>query len=313
MHNHARDDDNVGHEHDLDHRHDHGHRSRRPLKIVIVLTAVIFAAEIAGGLLSGSLALLSDALHMLEDISALLLSLGAMIIAGRLPTPSRTFGYHRVEIGAALVNGIVLVAVSAIIIAEALARFSSPRVIDSSLMGAVAIVGLGANLVAIRMLHGSTDLNVKGAFLHILGDTLSSVAVIVAAVWIALTGQTIVDPLLSLLIAGFILITSIPLLREAGRIFLQFTPRDVDTEEVIRTIKSVEGVDGVHNVHLWSLCSNINVLDAHVYSCETDARRLESIRETIKHRLEQHRIRHSTLEFECRECEDCRLVRELRD
>lgn len=315
MHNHARDDDNVRHEreHDHVHEHDHGHRSKGSMKIVIVLTAVIFAAEIAGGLLSGSLALLSDALHMLEDISALLLSLGAMIIAERLPTPSRTFGYHRVEIGAALVNGIVLVAVSVIIIAEALARFSSPRVIDSSLMGAVAIIGLGANLVAIRMLHGSTDLNVKGAFLHILGDTLSSIAVIVAAAWIACTGQTIVDPLLSLLMAGFILISSIPLLREAGRIFLQFAPRDVDTEEVIRIIESVEGVDGVHNVHLWSLCSNINVLDAHVYSCETDARRLEAIKETIKHRLEPYRIRHSTLEFECRECEDCRPVRELSD
>ena len=311
MHDHTLDHDEAGHEHKQE--HDHGHRSKRPMKIVIVLTAVIFAAEIAGGLLSGSLALMSDALHMLEDISALLLSLAAMIIAERLPTPSRTFGYHRVEIGAALVNGIFLIAVSVIIITEALARFSSPRVIDSTLMGAVAIVGLCANLVAIRMLYGSEDLNVKGAFLHILGDTLSSVAVITAAVWIAFTGQTIVDPLLSLLIAVLILVSSVPLLREAARIFLQFAPRDVDTDAVIRTIESVEGVDGVHNVHLWSLCSNINVLDAHVYSCETDVRRLESIRDEIKHRLEEYRIRHSTLEFECRECEDCRLVRELRD
>jgi cobalt-zinc-cadmium efflux system protein len=311
MHNHALDHDEAGHEYN--HEHELKHRSKWPMKIVIVLTAIIFAAEIAGGLLSGSLALMSDALHMLEDISALLLSLAAMIIAERLPTPSRTFGYHRVEIGAALVNGIFLAAISIVIIAEALARFSSPRVIDSTLMGVVAIVGLGANLVAIRMLHGSTDLNVKGAFLHILGDTLSSVAVIVAAVWIAFTGQTIIDPLLSLLIAILILASSIPLLREAGRIFLQFAPRDVDTDAVIRTIESVESVDGVHNVHLWSLCSNINVLDAHIYSCETDARRLELIKETIKHRLVQYRIRHSTLEFECRECEDFRLVREMRD
>lgn len=163
------------------------------------------------------------------------------------------------------------------------------------------------------MLHGSEDLNVKGAVLHVLGDTLSSVAVIAAAIWIAFTGQTIVDPLLSLLIAVLILASSIPLLREAARIFRQFAPPDVNTDAVIRTIESVEGVDGVHNVHLWSLYSNINMLDAHVYSCETDARRLESIKETIKYRLEEYRIRHSTLEFEYWECEDCRLVRELND
>lgn len=107
--------------------------------------------------------------------------------------------------------------------------------------------------------------------------------------------------------------SSVPLLREAARIFHQFAPPDVDTDAVIRTIESVEGVDGVHNVHLWSLYSNINMLDAHVYSCETDARRLESIKVTIKYRLEEYRIRHSTLEFECRECEDCWLVRELKD
>lgn len=311
MHNHPA--CGCGQDHGPDHSRGHGHRSRRPMKIVIVLTLVIFAAEVAGGLLSGSLALLSDALHMLEDISALLLALGAMIIAGRLPTPTRTFGYHRVEIGAALVNGIFLVIISLVIIAEALARFSAPRAIDSSVMGAVAVVGLAANLIALRFLHGSADLNVRAAFLHILGDTLSSVAVIAAAVWIAFTGQTIIDPLLSIAIAVLILGSSIPLLAEAVRIFLQFAPRNVKIDDVIQVIVSVPGVAGVHNVHLWSLCSNINVLDAHVYSCETDVKKLEAIKEEIKHRLEVFRIGHSTLEFECNECEDCRPVRELRD
>lgn len=300
---------------DCGHDHDPARQrpSKRPMKIVIVLTAVIFVAEVAGGLVSGSLALFSDALHMLEDITALLLALGAMIIAGRLPTPSRTFGYHRVEIGAAFVNGIFLVVISLVIIAEALARFSAPRAIDTPVMGVVAVVGLFANLIAIRILHGSEDLNVRGAFLHILGDTLSSVAVIAAAIWIAFTGQTFIDPLLSIAIAVLILISSIPLLSEAARIFLQFAPRDVQIDDVIRTIASVPGVAGVHNVHLWSLCSNINVLDAHIYACETDARKLEAIKDEIKHRLEAYRIGHSTLEFECTECEDCRLVRELRD
>jgi cobalt-zinc-cadmium efflux system protein len=303
MHNHTPADDEAGEE----------HLPQRSLKLAIVLTAIIFCAEVIGGLLSGSLALLGDAAHMLQDVVALLLSLGAVIIAGRLPSLSRTFGYHRVEIGAAVVNGILLIGVSVMIVNEALARFSQPRPIDSTMMLGVAVIGLIANLAAMYVLHGSHDLNIRSAFLHVLGDTLSSVAVIIAAIWIAFTGQTFVDPLLSIAIAVLILVSSFSLLREAFRILLQFAPRDVDTEEVIRDIESVVGVDGVHNVHLWSLCSNINVLDAHVYSCETDLRKLEEIKHEIKHRLEKYRIHHSTLEFESCKCGDCRIVRELRD
>jgi cobalt-zinc-cadmium efflux system protein len=236
-----------------------------------------------------------------------------MVIAEKLPTPTRTFGYHRVEIGAAVVNGFFLIIVSIIIISEALARFSHPTPVNSSIMLAVAVIGLAANLIAMYVLHGSHDLNIKSAFLHVLGDTLSSVAVIVAAIWIALTGQTVVDPLLGLVIAGVILLSSFSLLREAFSILLQFAPRDIDVEDVIREMESVEGVEGVHNVHFWSLCSNINVLDAHVYSCETDTGRLETIKTEIKQRLEKFRIGHSTLEFECRKCADDRRVRELRD
>jgi len=289
------------------------HLPKKSLKIAIVLTAVIFVAEVAGGLVSGSLSLLGDAAHMLQDVVALLLSLGAIIIAERLPTPSRTFGYHRVEIGAAVLNGVFLIAVSVVIVYEAIARFSHPAPINSTVMFGVAVVGLIANLAAMYVLHGSHDLNVKSAFLHVLGNTLSSVAVIAAALWIAFTGQTIVDPLLSIAIAILILVSSFSLLRDSFAILLQFAPRDVNTEDVIHEIESVDGVYGVHNVHLWSLCSNINVLDAHVYCCETDTHRLEDIKTEIKHRLEKYRIRHSTLEFECRECEDCRVVRELRD
>jgi cobalt-zinc-cadmium efflux system protein len=303
MHNHTPGDDEACEE----------RLPQRSLKIAIVLTAVIFLAEVTGGFVSGSLALLGDAAHMLQDVVALLLSLGAIIIAGRLPSPSRTFGYHRVEIGAAVVNGFLLIGVSVMIVSEALARFSHPRPIDSTVMFGVAMIGLAANLAAMYILHGSHDLNIRSAFLHVLGDTLSSVAVIVAAIWIAFTGQTFVDPLLSIAIALLILVSSFSLLREAFRILLQFAPPDVDTEAVIRDIESVAGVDGIHNVHLWSLCSNINVLDAHVYSCETDLLKLEAIKQEIKHRLEKYRIRHSTLEFECCECGDCRIVRELRD
>jgi cobalt-zinc-cadmium efflux system protein len=303
MHNHTAADDEVSED----------YLPKRSLKVAIALTAVIFLAEVAGGLVSGSLSLLGDAAHMLQDVVALLLSLGAIIIAERLPTPRRTFGYHRVEIVSAVLNGLVLIGVSVVIVHEALARFSHPGQINSTVMFIVAVAGLAANLVSLYVLHGSHDLNMKGAFLHVLGDTLSSVAVIAAALWIAFTGQTIVDPLLSIAIALLILVSSFSLLRDACSILLQFAPRDVNTEDVIREIESIDGVDGVHNVHLWSLCSNINVLDAHVYCCETDTHRLEEIKTAIKHRLEKYRIGHSTLEFECCECGDCRIVRELRD
>jgi cobalt-zinc-cadmium efflux system protein len=303
MHNHTAADDTVKED----------HPPKRSLKVAIALTAVIFLVEVAGGLVSGSLSLLGDAAHMLQDVVALLLSLGAIIIAERLPTPRRTFGYHRVEIGAAILNGIVLIGVSVVIVYEAFVRFSRPGQINSTVMFIVAVAGLAANLVSLYILHGSHDLNVKGAFLHVLGDTLSSVAVIAAALWIAFTGQTIVDPLLSIAIALLILVSSFSLLRDSFAILLQFAPREVNTEDVIGEIESVAGVDGVHNVHLWSLCSNINVLDAHVYCCETDTHRLEEIKTAIKLRLEKYRIRHSTLEFECCECGDCRIVRELRD
>ncbi|MDH7593151.1 MAG: cation diffusion facilitator family transporter [Methanomicrobiales archaeon] len=286
---------------------------KRSLQIAIALTSVIFLAEVIGGLISGSLSLLGDAAHMLQDMVALLLSLGAIIVAERLPTPTRTFGYHRVEIGAAVLNGILLVAISLFIVRQAVMRLLVPSPVASQIMLPVAVVGLFANIAAMQVLHGSHDLNVRSAFLHVMGDTLSSIAVILAAVWIALTGQTIVDPLLGLAIASVILASSYPLLRDAIGILLQFAPRDIDAEEVAREMESVEGVGGVHNLHLWSLCAHIHVLDAHVYSCETDVLRLEEIKAEMKERLKRFGIVYSTLEFEWVECEDRRLVRAMKN
>ncbi|WP_292370552.1 cation diffusion facilitator family transporter [Methanoregula sp. UBA64] len=299
------------HDHSRDHADDHAHK--KPLKLAIALTATIFVAEMIGGLISGSLSLLGDAAHMLQDTVALFLSLGAMIVAERLPTPTKTFGYHRVEIAAAVINGLLLIGVSGIIIYEAIDRFAHPQAINSSVMLAVATVGLLANLASAYFLHGSHDLNVKSAFLHVLGDTLSSVAVIVAGIWIMLTGQTVVDPVLGIVIAIVILVSSFSILRDAFRILLQFAPKDVAVADVIAAMESVPGVSGVHNVHLWTLCSNINVLDAHVYCCESNPEVQETIKAEIRHRLEAFRIGHSTLEFECRECSDARVFRELKD
>ncbi|HUU76452.1 MAG TPA: cation diffusion facilitator family transporter [Methanoregulaceae archaeon] len=283
----------------------------KPLKVAVVVTLFFCGVEFAGGVISGSLSLISDGGHMLVDAFALILSLGAMIVARKLPTMDRTFGYHRVEIMAALANSIVLILLSAVITWEALERLANPRPVSVSLMFFVALIGLAANIFIAFLLHGSHDLNVKSAFLHVIGDALSSVAVVGAAVWITLTGQTFMDPVLSIVIVAVILVSAFRILRETLTILLQFTPKDTNPEEVIADILSVEGVEGVHNVHLWSLCSHINIIDAHVFSSERRPEVIERMKGEIKSRLAKYDIKHSTLEFECTECEDRSLVREI--
>ena len=297
-----------GHGHNVD-RKDYG----RALRIGVVVTLLVFVIEVAGGLLSGSLSLLSDAGHMFIDASSLLLALAAIRAAQSLPTRRRSYGLHRAGIMAAFINGLLLIGVSGVILYEAYQRFLSPEPVESTLMLVVALVGLAANIFIAYYLHGSQDLNVRSAFLHVAGDALSSVAVVGAALFIMVTGQTIADPLLSAGIAVVILVTAAGVLRESTEVLFQFTPRDIDIDQVIGEISSVPGVKGVHDLHIWSLSSSIRVMDAHIYSCETDARKNERIKKEIKERLEKFRIFHSTLEFECEECVEtgaCVLVRE---
>jgi cobalt-zinc-cadmium efflux system protein len=281
---------------------------RKSMKIALFITSAFFLVEIAGGLLSGSLALISDAGHMFSDLLALVLSLGAMTLALQLPTKERTYGYHRAEIFAAFINSLLLIGVSAGIIWEADNRLLNPAPVEGGLMLIVACIGLAANLCVVFLLHGSHNLNVRSAFLHVVGDTVSSVAVIAAAVWITFTGQVIVDPILSVIIAVLIVISAARILHETIGILLQFTPKSVDFDAVVADMTAVKGVVGVHHVHLWSLCSDINVLDAHVYTCERDVEKIEQIKQEIKENLKKYRILHSTLEFECNECEACALV-----
>jgi len=286
---------------------------RKSMKIALIITTIFFLVEVAGGLLSGSLALISDAGHMFSDLLSLLLSLGAMTLALQLPTKERTYGYHRGEILAAFINSLLLIGVSAGILWEAYQRILNPAPVQSGLMFIVACIGLAANVGIVFLLHGSHNLNVRSAFLHVVGDTVSSLAVIAAAVWISFTGQVIADPVLSGIIAVLIVISAVRILRETLMILLQFTPQSVDFDAVVADMTSVKGVDGVHHVHLWSLCSDINVLDAHVYSCERDVGKIELVKQEIKERLKKYQILHSTLEFECNECRDCTLIEQIKD
>ncbi|MEJ2568709.1 MAG: cation diffusion facilitator family transporter [candidate division WOR-3 bacterium] len=276
--------------------------SEKQLKIAIILTSFYFIVEVFGGFLSGSLSLLGDAGHMFRDVFSLLITLGAIRIAKRLPTKTKTFGYHRVEILAAFINGLLLVGISIWIFREAIDRFTNPTPVKSPLMFFVAFIGLIVNLYVALKLHGSDDLNIKAAFLHVLTDTLASFGVIFAAAWIFFTGQIIIDPILSILITFFILFTAFTVIRDALNILLEFTPKNIILDNLIQTVEKIDGVEGMHNIHIWSLCSNLNVMDAHIFTNISDMNKIEHLKTKIKRELEKFNIKHSTLEFECKEC-----------
>jgi cobalt-zinc-cadmium efflux system protein len=275
---------------------------QKSLEIGIILTTIFFVVEVIGGYISGSLSLLGDAGHMFRDIFSLFASLGAVKISQRVPTKTKTFGYHRVEIFAALINGFLLIGVSGWIFWEAYHRFISPQPIQGETMFLVALLGLIVNVYVTFRLHGSHDLNVRSAFLHVLTDTISSIAIILASIWIFFTGQIIVDPVLSVLIAFLILFSAFPIIKDSFRILLEFTPKGVKLYDVIGEIENTSGVYEVHHVHLWSICSNVNALTAHILTSEQDMAKIENIKNEIKEKLEKYYIKHVTLEFECEKC-----------
>jgi cobalt-zinc-cadmium efflux system protein len=230
----------------------------RKLRIAIVLTLIILIAEIIGGYISGSLALLSDAGHVFMDITALMLTLAALNIAMRPSTHDATFGHHRVEIIVALINAVALFFLSIFILFNAYLRFSSPPEIKSTEMLVVALIGFTVNLYVAYNLHGYEDLNVRSAYLHVFGDLIASLAVIVGAVIIAMTGLYVVDPIASVLIAGIIITRCVRLIKESGDILLEKIPKHIDLEKLKADLLGVEGVDDIHDLHVWSICSNVH-------------------------------------------------------
>ena len=239
---------------------------RRRLVIVLAITAGVVIVQVVGGILTGSLALLADAGHMFTDVAGVSLALIAVSFAARPATPDRTYGYYRVEILAAVVNAMLLIAVAAFIFWQAWRRWSDPPDIEGGLMLVFAVVGLVANVSGLFVLRGGAgeSLNIRGAYLEVLGDTLGSAAVIVAAVIIATTGWTRVDVVASVLVALMILPRTWSLLREAIDVLLEATPRGVDMAEVRRHILEVEGVLDAHDLHAWTITSGLPVLSVHV-------------------------------------------------
>jgi cobalt-zinc-cadmium efflux system protein len=285
---------------------EHG-ANQRKLFIALLITAIVMIAEIIGGLLANSLALLSDAGHMLTDILSLGLSLAAMKLAQKPPTPSKTFGFHRLEILAAFFNGMLLFFMSFYIFYEAYHRLVQPEEIKGLFMLVVAFIGLLANGAGILLLRKSahTSLNVKSAFFHIVGDTISSGGVILGGVLILYTGWYLVDPLLSIFIGLLILRGAYALIVESIDIFLEATPKDINVEELLDDLRKIKGVKDVHHLHLWTITTGINAMSTHVLIDDllisSSAHILKEIKSLLRNK---YKIEHSTIQFECESCGD---------
>jgi cobalt-zinc-cadmium efflux system protein len=272
--------------------------SARALTWALLLTVVIAVAEVVGGLLSHSLALLADAGHMVTDAGALGLSLFVLWIARRPPTAEKSFGYYRLEILAALFNGALLIGVTVWIVVAALGRLHQPPQVRSGLMLVVAVVGLVANVVAVVMLHRAHDenLNARAAYLHILGDTLGSVGTIVAAGIILATGWLPADALISIVIAALILVSAVRLVGESVDVLLEAAPPHVSLPDLRGAIGAVAGVADVHDVHVWTVSNGMVAMSAH--ATVPDPGRHQAALEEICRRVRAFGIQHVTIQME---------------
>jgi cobalt-zinc-cadmium efflux system protein len=315
-HPHAHDHD----EHDHD-GHEHGHgghhhfpdaraamrmrpeeraKERRSLLLTLGITTTIMVLEAVGGFVTGSLALKADAGHMLTDSSSLLLAVLALSFASRPADLRRTYGFYRLEILAALANGVTLLFLSGWIVWEAIERFSDPRPVDAKTMALIAVVGLIANAIGLVLLHRKGgSLNLRGAYLHVLGDTLSSVGVIVAAVVILFTGWTMVDPLLSIAIACVIVWSAWSLVRDAIDVLLEAVPAHLDLADVLHSMEQTPGVSRIHDLHIWTISSGMHSLSAHVVVESCDMGRNDEILKGLRTMLaDKYHLDHVTLQIE---------------
>jgi cobalt-zinc-cadmium efflux system protein len=259
----------AGHHHHHGHSHSHGQanaRNRRRLSWTLALAAVYMVAELAGGIIANSLALLADAGHMLSDVGALALSLFALWMAQKPATPRRTFGYLRTEILAALANAATLIAISLFIFVEAYARFQRPEPVAGLTVMWIAAGGLAVNLAGLFVLHGGKDdsLNIRGAWLHMLTDALGSVGAILGGLAVWMFGWTWADPAVSIAIAVLVLYSSWHLLRESVNVLLEGTPGHIDLEAVRGAMLEVEDVEEVHDLHVWTITSGMDAMSGHV-------------------------------------------------
>jgi len=303
LHNHSHDQHRH---HDEAHTHSYQAPLQRKFKFAVLVTFCVFLGELIGGIWSGSLALLSDAAHVMSDVVSLLISWLAIYLSTRPATSSRTYGYHRAEVFAAFVNGVSLIAISGWIFYAAYQRYMSPTEIKVTGMFIVACLGFVGNLLILWKLHGEShgNLNVRSAVLHVIGDTLSSVAVVVGGVIIFWIGWYPIDAILSFLIGGIILFSAVNVTKEAVHILLENSPKNADAHTIAEHLRNLEPVRDVHDLHIWSLCSNYPALSAHVVIDENTTLAPDGILKQINGELQAHfGINHTTLQLEQVACE----------
>ena len=306
-HNHSHDGSgHAGHDHT---GHDHGgHRQVRQLRAALALTATFLVAEVVGGILSNSLALLADAGHMLTDVGALGLSLFVAWFSRQPASPRKTYGYLRWEILAAFLNGATLLLISAAIVWEAIGRFRAPEPLAAGTMLVVAVAGLLVNVVSAWMLHGSshTSLNVRGAYLHVLGDLLGSVGTVAAALIVRATGWLAADPLVSVLTTLLIVRGAWRLVRDSVDVLLEGVPDHISLAAVRARLEAVGGVESVHDLHVWSVTSGLVAMSAH--AVVPDLARQQPALEEMHTAMQDLGIRHVTVQLEQHPIERCAPV-----
>ena len=284
----------------------------KKLLLILAFNVTLMVLEIAGGIISNSLALLSDAGHMLTDSLAVFLSYLAIRWSRRPADHRKTFGYHRAEILVALANGVALAAIAGYIFYEAVLRFFNPQEINTGILLAVAAIGLAGNLFGLFILKGESheNLNVRSAFFHILADTLSSAGVIFGGVIIWYTGWYLVDSLIGVLIGGIVLRGAVDLVMESGEILLEATPRDIDIALLRQEVTQIPGVEDLHDIHIWTIGSGMRALSAHVLTDNISTRESQEIACRVRAVLgDKFNITHTTLEMECETCGDvCQFI-----
>ena len=288
------------------HAHAHGQaRTSKLLRVALLLTLGYIVVTIVAGLKAHSLALLSEAGHNVSDFLALLLSWVAVYLAARPPSSTKTYGYHRAGVLAAFVNAITLVIVAIYIFIEAARRIVSPVPVHVGTMMAVAAAGVVMNGAIAIVLHGSShDVNVRSAFIHMLGDTLSTASVIIGGWVILWTGRNWIDPALSFGIGALILWSSFGIIRETLNILLEGTPKGVSMERLSEAMKQVHGVHDVHDLHVWSIGSEMHALSCHIAIADIPLSASEAILREVKECLaNRFRIHHTTIQFEHENCE----------
>lgn len=295
------------HQHNHQHGYDHSHHdharsgNKKGLSIALIITLGIMILEFVGGLLTNSLALLSDSGHMLSDASALLLSLVALWFATKPSSPNKTYGFYRFEILAALLNGVALFVIAGFIVWEAIQRFDDPPTVASGSMMLIAVIGLLANLLSAWFLMRTGDVknnvNLRSAYLHVIGDALGSVGAIIAGIVMIAFGWYIADPIISVLVSILILKSAWRIIQNTVHILMEGAPASVDPQEVTKSLLSIKGVTGIHDLHIWTITSGFDSLSCHIV-VEDDVNGFDVLQQAIDLLDSRFHIEHATVQVE---------------